>query len=551
MNAPLPLLLVLGLMAGGCTTTAPAPLRQPTAEVQIAALQQERQQLLATLGEFHDRNRDLESKLADREGKPVAQSYDQLLAIKEAELSELRKTSGESDRVAAQLHSTTSDLNQAKLRIAALEQLLSKKDQDLASLKGIATAAADLETAKHRIADLQTLLAQRDQETRSLRTSAAERESLAAQLQTATATLNHSKERLASIEKQLSQKDSELRNAGAEKQKLSADLTAYSNELRQTRLRLTSLEQHATDREQELNVARKGLSDRERLVNQLSVANMDVTQTKQRASNLERQLAAIAQEMDSRQHTKASQDLPPPSLASQNTRTGTLSGTGLGAGSSQPLGTSLSKSTGPRSGTATSPKQPSLTQPIAKQIDQPDPELVSASGHLARLLKDEVAQGAISLKQYNNQLALGLSSSLLFPSGEASLKPDGMNVLKRIGSILGQIPNNAIQVVGHTDNQAIRKESRKTYPNNKALSWARAENARRVLINGGLPTERVRAIGMADKVPLVSNTTEAGRQKNRRIEIVVTHLAASAPAAKVTKEHYRGPSIAALTPAEK
>ncbi|MGH7256765.1 MAG: OmpA family protein [Nitrospiraceae bacterium] len=551
MKATLRMILVLGLTAGGCATPPLAPPRQSPAEAQVVALQQERQQLLTTLGEFHDRIRDLESKLADREGRPVAQSYDQLLAIKEAELSELRKTSAESGKLSAQLNTAATDLNQARLRVSALEQQVTKKDQELASMKGLATAAAELESAKHRIVDLETLLSQRDQENRSLRTSTAERESLVAQLQTATGTLNHTKERLASIERQLVQKDSDLRNSGAEKQKLAAHLTAYSNELRQTRQRMASFEQHATEREQELNVTRKGVSDRDRLVNQLTVANMDLTQTKQRASNLERQLAARAHELEMMQNVMTSKEKSSDAPAPRNTGIGRPSGSNVGTEVRQDSGTSPSKSGTQNSRIGTSPSHSSSDQPIAKHIDQPDSELINASEHLVRLLKDEVSRGTISVKQHSNQLAVGLSSSLLFQSGEATLKPDGMNVLKRIGNILGQVPNNVIQVAGHTDNQAIRKGLRKTFPDNKALSWARAENARRGLINGGLPMERIKAIGLADKVPLVSNTTEAGRQRNRRIEIVVTHLAASPAAMKVTSETYRGPSMASLPPSEK
>jgi chemotaxis protein MotB len=527
------MLLVLGLMAAGCATQTPVPPRQSPAEAQVVALQQERQQLLATLGEFHDRIRDLESTLADREGRPVAQSYDQLLAIKEAELSELRKTSAESEKLSAQFNTAASDLNQARLRVSALEQQVAKKDQQLASMKGLSAVAAELESTKHRMTDLESLLLQRDQENRSLRTSAAERESLAAQLQTATGTLNHAKERLASIEKQFLQKDADLRHSGTEKQKLTADLIAYSNELRQTRQRMASLEQQVTEREQELNVARKGVGDRDRLVNQLTVANMDLTQTKQRASNLERQLAARTQEMEVLHNVMASREKSSNPMVPKNTE--------MGKPSAPDLGTEV------RQRMETPPSHSSSGQSIAKHIDQPDQELTNASEHLARLLKDEVSRGTISVKQHSNQLALGLSSSLLFQSGEATLKPDGINVLKRIGNILVQIPNNVIQVAGHTDNQAIRKELRKTFPDNKALSWARAENARRGLINGGLPMERIKAIGLADKIPLVSNSTEAGRQKNRRIEIVVT----SHSAMNVTSESYRGPSMASLPPSEK
>ena len=312
---------------------------------------------------------------------------------------------------------------------------------------------------------------------------------------------------------------------------------------------MAAFEQQATEREQELNVAKKGVSDRDRLVNQLTVANMDLTQSKQRASNLERQLAARIQEMEVLQNVMTSREKSSGPMAARNTGMGKPSGT-VGTEARQYPGTSMSKNGADKSRMGRPPSHSSSDQPIAKHIDQPDHELINAGEHLARLLKDEVSRGAISVEHHSNRLALGLSSSLLFQSEEATLKPDGMNVLKRIGNILGQIPNNVIQVAGHTDNQAIRKELRKTFPDNKALSWARAENARRGLINGGLPTERIRAIGLADKVPLVSNTTEEGRQKNRRIEIVVTPMAASPPM-KVTSEYYRGPSMASLPSLEK
>ena len=547
MKATLHALLVLGLSGGGCATPSVAPPRQSTAEVQVVALQQERQQLLTTLGEFHDRIRDLESKLADREGRPVAQSYDQLLAIKEAELSELRKTSAESNKLSAQLNTTGSDLNQARLRVSTLEQQVTKKDQELGALKGLATAAAELESAKHRMADLESLLSQRDQETRSLRTSSAEREKPRRPVTDRDRHIE-SYEGAAGIDREATcPKRFRPSYQCSRETELVADLSAYSNELRQTRQRMASFEQHATEREQELNVVRKGVGDRDRLVNQLTVANMDLAQTKQKASNLERQLAAKTQELDVLQNAMTSKERSSGPLVLRNTGMAKPSGANIGTEVKQHSGTSLPQSDTHtlRSGKFRATRLPS--NPSSNPLISNGPELINASEHLARLLKDEVSRGTINVKQHRNHLAVGLSSSLLFQSGEATLKPEGMNVLKRIGNILGQIPNNAIQIAGHTDNQAIRKELRKTFPDNKALSWARAENARRGLINGGLPMERVKAIGLADKVPLMSNTTEAGRQKNRRIEIVVTQLAGWPPAMKVTSEEYNGPSMAFFT----
>ena len=146
------MILLVGATIAGCAnppsrghTEAPLPgmpSAQPTDSrpsgpeaQQVLALQQERQQLLSTLADFHERVRELESKLADREGKSIAKSYDDLLAIKEAELGDLRKTAAESGGVAAQRDAIAAEFAQARLRLAALEQQAVKKDQELASLR--------------------------------------------------------------------------------------------------------------------------------------------------------------------------------------------------------------------------------------------------------------------------------------------------------------------------------------------------------------------------------------------------------------------------------
>ena len=205
---------------------------------------------------------------------------------------------------------------------------------------------------------------------------------------------------------------------------------------------MASFEQHATEREQELNVVRKGVGDGDRLVNQLTVANMDLAQTKQKASNLERQLAAKTQELDVLQNAMTSKERSSGPLVLRNTGMAKPSGANIGTEVKQHSGTSLPQSDTHTLRSGTSPSHSSSEQPIVKPIDQTDHELINASEHLARLLKDEVSRGTINVKQHRNHLAVGLSSSLLFQSGEATLKPEGMNVLKRIGNILGQIPNN-------------------------------------------------------------------------------------------------------------
>ena len=70
MRRAAPMLIVLAILVTGCETPSqvhPVATNPSPAEVKLLALQQERSQLLATLGEFHDHIRDLESKLGDRQ----------------------------------------------------------------------------------------------------------------------------------------------------------------------------------------------------------------------------------------------------------------------------------------------------------------------------------------------------------------------------------------------------------------------------------------------------------------------------------------------------
>jgi flagellar motor protein MotB len=513
----------------------PAASRPSSPEArQLLALQEERQQLLATLDDFHERVRDLESKLADREGKPIAKSYDDLLAIKEAELRELRKAAAEGGTLAAQRDAVTAELVQARGRITALEQQAAKKDQELTSLRGRAAAAADMESARRRAAELESQLLQRDTEARALRSAAAERESLATQLHTATLALNHAKERIATGEKQLAQKNLDLQTLANEKHRLSVESANYVAELKLARQRVSALEQQAVEREQQLQVLKRAGGDRDRLASQLSTINMELAQTKQQTSQLERQLAAKGREMETLRTLVTEQE-----NLLRHTASRKAVAERLVTAKQQPMSEPRSQRTAPKESLA------SAQQPAPSRSEDQHATLNQTKDELVRAFQEDVARGAVTIHQDRNQLSVSLSSALLFPPEEVTLKPDGMMMLRRIGQMLAQAQDRAIQVAGHTDNQSISKELKKTFPDNRAWSWARADSARKALISGGTPPDRVRAVGLADKRPLASNQTEAGRQRNRRIEIIVTQF--STPSRTVTGGPRRnGPRMAAL-----
>jgi chemotaxis protein MotB len=140
---------------------------------------------------------------------------------------------------------------------------------------------------------------------------------------------------------------------------------------------------------------------------------------------------------------------------------------------------------------------------------------------LVQGLAQEVKKGELQVKQYKNMLSVDLASRVFFDSGKVTLRKEGKAVLKKVGNALKGYENKIIRVVGHTDNVPVTKSLRKTFPSNWDLSVARAANVVRFLQEVGVPPERMVAAGRAEYNPVASNDTPGGRQKNRRIEIML------------------------------
>src|SRR5690606_8321240 len=114
-----------------------------------------------------------------------------------------------------------------------------------------------------------------------------------------------------------------------------------------------------------------------------------------------------------------------------------------------------------------------------------------------------------------------LQERILFDSGQAELKPDGLPFLDKISLLLSKIPNY-VRVEGHTDNRPI---STVQYPSNWELSGARASSViRHILDSGEFNPSRFIAAGYGDTRPIVPNTSSENWQKNRRVEIVILEL---------------------------
>jgi chemotaxis protein MotB len=147
-------------------------------------------------------------------------------------------------------------------------------------------------------------------------------------------------------------------------------------------------------------------------------------------------------------------------------------------------------------------------------------KLKEAQRGLIRALRPQIEKKNIAVDLDNERLLINLASSYLFGSGEDQLKPAGADALKQVGAILKDFPEYKVAVDGHTDNRPIRNELKKKFPTNKELSEARAANAAMALGEGGLSA--VTTHGYADSQPIMPNTTDGGRAKNRRVEVRVT-----------------------------
>jgi chemotaxis protein MotB len=141
-----------------------------------------------------------------------------------------------------------------------------------------------------------------------------------------------------------------------------------------------------------------------------------------------------------------------------------------------------------------------------------------------------------------------LTDKLLFDSGSAVLQPPGVDLMRSIGGALRQEGSHQVLVEGYTDDVPIQG----TYPSNWELSTARASTVVRTLVSARVSPERLTASGRAYLDPVASNSTAAGRSRNRRVQIVLPRQAGGAAdgAGAGSPEPSIGPPDVAFGPKE-
>ncbi len=200
-------------------------------------------------------------------------------------------------------------------------------------------------------------------------------------------------------------------------------------------------------------------------------------------------------------------------------QTGAAVGTGLGAAVGAGLGQAIGRSTeatligaaagavaGGLAGTA-----------IGNYMDKQEASMrqALADTEAASIKRDQevLAQADASSTQKSVEvLTVTFKSDFLFAVNSATIQPGAYDELNRVAGVLKQYPQTTVQIAGHTDSSGAEDYNQK-------LSQRRAEAIKSALVGAGVDPARLMTIGYGESKPIAPNSTEAGRQQNRRVEL--------------------------------
>ena len=135
----------------------------------------------------------------------------------------------------------------------------------------------------------------------------------------------------------------------------------------------------------------------------------------------------------------------------------------------------------------------------------------------ARKLRQELVGTGVQVKEVNGQVYLIMPGNITFDSNESIVKSSFKPVLDSIAKVLVEYDNTLVQIGGYTDNTGSASL-------NKKLSGERADAVANYLIMKGVSSRRISSMGYGSSNPIASNSTAAGREQNRRVEIKLITL---------------------------
>lgn len=181
------------------------------------------------------------------------------------------------------------------------------------------------------------------------------------------------------------------------------------------------------------------------------------------------------------------------------TTTGAVIGLGAGAAAGSVIGKTLGNTAaGAIAGAAVGGAVGAI---IGRQMDNKAEEI-------ARELE------GVTVQRVEEGIAVSFDSGLLFDFDSSTLRPDARENLQKLANIMNQDEDTNLMIVGHTD--SVGDEDY-----NVRLSLRRSQSAANYLVAQGLDRSRVTAEGRGEYEPIADNTTDEGRQENRRVEVAI------------------------------
>ena len=129
-------------------------------------------------------------------------------------------------------------------------------------------------------------------------------------------------------------------------------------------------------------------------------------------------------------------------------------------------------------------------------------------------LRRDLGNDRVTITNTGDRLIVSFPQDILFAVNSFAVRPDLQSDLGVLATSLSDYPNSTVQIVGHTDSDGDAAF-------NQQLSERRANAVADVLLNNGVPFNRIQTFGRGESQPVASNLTPEGKQQNRRVEIVI------------------------------
>jgi chemotaxis protein MotB len=152
-----------------------------------------------------------------------------------------------------------------------------------------------------------------------------------------------------------------------------------------------------------------------------------------------------------------------------------------------------------------------------EQLERAERQLGQIANQLSQALAPLVKQGVITVRRTELWIEVEINSDILFGTGSASLDVSARETLGKLADVLLDAPNG-VRVEGHTDNLPIATAQ---FPSNWELSAARAASVVHLFADHGVQPQRLAMVGYGQFRPRESNDAAEGRNRNRRVMVII------------------------------